>query len=99
MKLLSLSAILAAAWLPSTTKADHPPPPLPAGGLVTQSHRDCVHPTTLAVGYCIMQRDLIGRVYQVFLINGIVREILLVIEDGHTVLWTADHAATSGEML
>jgi len=98
MKSLLLSAILA-ALLPSTTRADHPLPPVPAGGLTTTSQGDCVDTATQVPGYCIMQRDLMGRIYMVFLIDGLIWEIRHVTDGGYTVLWTADHGTTSGEML
>lgn len=98
MKSLLLSATLV-ALLPSTTRADHPLPPVPAGGLMTTSEGDCVDTATQVPGHCIMQSDLMGRIYLVFLIDDLIWEIRHITDGGYTVLWTADHAATSGEML
>ena len=88
--ILALSISLAG----STSKADHPLPPLPEGGLTVIGSGECTEDIYHEVGQCALLRDRDGNLYAIFGQDGVVKVIRQITGDTFIELYIADGYGT-----
>lgn len=77
----ALTTLLAVAFLTTNASAQDLPP-IPEGGLFTVQGGPCVDNVTGRHGDCVIQVDLDGNQYVIFLINNQIELIRMAIPDG-----------------